>query len=195
MVNFYNKTKKGGFTLMELIVVIAIIALLSVIVLVSLGDAKDKARNSQAQQESRSLQNALELYRAEKGVYPLDAPWPNNQYYRLGAPSEWVLYTTAMQPYLDINKLKSMVYPGPGNVSGSSNLHYMPPNSAQFYGSGYFDWRCGNPANGIPEQPVRGKYLVMFYSAVPLTLDQLYMDPYAGNMVGFQPGYYCFTAK
>jgi len=180
---------------MELIVVIAIIALLSVIVLVSLGDAKDKARNSQAQQESRSLQNALELYRAEKGVYPLEAPWPNGSYSKLADASMWANFKSWMSPYVDVDKLTSMVYPGPGIVTGGSNFHYIPPNSAQFYGSGYFDWRCGNPADGVPEQPVRGKYLVMFYSAVPLTLDQLYMDPYAGNMVGFQPGYYCFTAK
>ncbi len=182
MVNIYNKTKKGGFTLMELIVVIAIIALLSVIVLVSLGDAKDKARNSQAQQESRSLQNALELYRAEKGVYPVN-------YSALSDSELWTSFKTLMIPYVDVDKLKSMVYPGPGPVLGSSNFYYIPPNSAQFYGSGYFDWRCGNPANGTPEQPVRGKYMVTFYSAVPLTLDSLY---YSDEL---RAGYYCFTAK
>lgn len=190
-----NKKKINGFTLIELTVVIAIIALFSVMVLASLGESKEKSRNAQAQQEALQLQNSLELYRAEHGTYPQDAVWPNGNYSKLADPTLWAAFKSFMAPYINVDKLTTMVYPGPGIVTGTSNFHYIPPNSAQFYGSGYFDWRCGNPANGVPEQPERGKYLVMFYSTIPLTLDSLYMDPYAGNMVGFQPGYYCFTAK
>lgn len=172
---------------MELIVVIAIIALLATVVLVSLGTAKDKSRNAQAVQDAHQLQNALELYRSEHNGYPLDAVWPNNQYYRLLSASEWGLFTAEMKPYVDVSRLTSMVYVNP--ATPTSNFHYIAPNSAQFYGSGYSDWRCGYPADGVPEQPVRGKYLVMFYSAVPLTLESLY------HSGAFQPGYYCFTAK
>ena len=187
MVNFYKKTK--GFTLVELVVVIAIIGLLASVVLVSLGTSKDKARNAQAVQEARQLQNALELYFSEHGTYPQDAAWPNGNYSKLTDASLWATFKSFMSPYIDVDKLTSMVYPSPGNLTGSSNFHYIPPNSAQFYGSGYSDWRCGNPSNGIPEQPERGKYLVMFYSSIPLSLDSLYLSD------TFQPGYYCFLAK
>ena len=62
---------KKGFTLIELLVVISIIALLSSIVLEALGDARKKARDARRWQDIKQIQNALELYRTDKGNYPI----------------------------------------------------------------------------------------------------------------------------
>ena len=54
-----------GFTLVELLVVIAIIAILSVTAYVAMGGQTGKARNSRRQQDLGSMQNALEVYFVE----------------------------------------------------------------------------------------------------------------------------------
>lgn len=55
------KKKKRGFTLVELLVVIAIIGLLSSIVLVSLGPARQKARDARRESDIRQISLAMEL--------------------------------------------------------------------------------------------------------------------------------------
>jgi prepilin-type N-terminal cleavage/methylation domain-containing protein len=69
---FRNKNmNRRGFTLIELLVVISIIALLSSIVLASLNSAREKARVSAFLQNIRQFQLALEVYKNDKGYYPL----------------------------------------------------------------------------------------------------------------------------
>lgn len=63
-----NKTK--GFTLIELLVVIAIIGLLSTLAVISLGNARAKARDSKRISDIKQLQTALELYYNDNSHYP-----------------------------------------------------------------------------------------------------------------------------
>lgn len=60
---------KQGFTLIELLAVIAIIALLSGIILVNVTGAQKRARDAQRKSDLRQIQAALELYRADNGIY------------------------------------------------------------------------------------------------------------------------------
>ena len=64
---------KRGFTLVEVLVVIAIIGILSSVVFSSLGSAMEKARFVKAKSELKSINEALELYRSEHNdSYPPD---------------------------------------------------------------------------------------------------------------------------
>ena len=65
----FQKTS-SGFTLIELLVVIAIIGLLASVVLVSLNNARIKARDAKRLTDMRQIQTALDLYYQKNGQYP-----------------------------------------------------------------------------------------------------------------------------
>jgi len=62
-----------AFTLIELLLVIAILGILAQVVIAALGPAKDLARYNRAKLEMRQMENALHLYFDKYGTYPADA--------------------------------------------------------------------------------------------------------------------------
>lgn len=81
-------SKKSGFTLIEMLVVIAIIGLLSSVVVIGLTGAREKARDSRRITDINQIQNKLELsYSAQTGyptALPADVPQtdPQNKPYK-----------------------------------------------------------------------------------------------------------------
>src|SRR5438132_7456655 len=74
-----NRKDTGGtpattaaFTLIELIVVIAIIVILTGLVLSTVGYVQKKAARSRAETEIAAMSAACESYKADNGVYPRD---------------------------------------------------------------------------------------------------------------------------
>jgi len=76
-----NLTKKG-FTLVELLVVIAIIGLLSTIAVVSLGTARQKARDTTRIATMKQLATGLESFYSDVGGYPAEVT--NTAAYQIG---------------------------------------------------------------------------------------------------------------
>jgi prepilin-type N-terminal cleavage/methylation domain-containing protein len=79
-VKFLKKNKymnKRGFTLIELLVVISIIGLLSTLSVVSLNNARGKARDARRMYDLSTIRTALELYRFDNNdrVPPLVTTW------------------------------------------------------------------------------------------------------------------------
>lgn len=70
-----NMNNKKGFTLIEVLVVVAIIGLLASIVIVSLGSARPRARDTRRIADLRETQNALELYYTKNNYYPPTSTW------------------------------------------------------------------------------------------------------------------------
>ena len=65
-----NKKNNSGFTIMELLIVIAIIGVLSTVVLSSLAGARAKGRDTARIRAVAEIKNALELYHAANISYP-----------------------------------------------------------------------------------------------------------------------------
>lgn len=61
---------KKGFTLIEMLIVVTIIALLASLILVGMGGARAKTRDSRRIADLHNVMNALELYYAKYGYYP-----------------------------------------------------------------------------------------------------------------------------
>lgn len=66
-----NSIKKQGFTLVELLVVVAIIGLLTGMVVISIQHVKAKARDAQRVSDINSLATALALYHNDFNAYPI----------------------------------------------------------------------------------------------------------------------------
>lgn len=66
--------KQRGFTLIEVLVVVAIIGLLSSVVIVGLGGARSKARDARRIADIQQIQNALELAYSPATGYPATIP-------------------------------------------------------------------------------------------------------------------------
>lgn len=64
-----------GFTLIEMLIVITIIALLASLILVGMGGARAKTRDSRRIADLHNVMNALELYYAKNSNYPVSSDW------------------------------------------------------------------------------------------------------------------------
>lgn len=71
----YTLHRERGFTLIEVLTVVAIIGLLASVILVGLGSFRARARDSRRIADLRSTQNALELYYTKFSQYPPDGNW------------------------------------------------------------------------------------------------------------------------
>lgn len=67
---WFCKRAREGFTIMELLVVVAIIGILASVILIAIGDTQREAHQRAAQQELRNIHAAIELMRIHTGQYP-----------------------------------------------------------------------------------------------------------------------------
>ena len=65
-----NRDARRGFTLIEILVVVAIIAILSSVILIGLGPTRKLGRDARRISDLRQVQNGLEIYFNKCGYYP-----------------------------------------------------------------------------------------------------------------------------
>jgi len=63
-------TRNRAFTLIEILVTIAIISILAGVIYASFGTAREDAKNKSVQTEIKEMQLAIELYKAQNDNYP-----------------------------------------------------------------------------------------------------------------------------
>jgi general secretion pathway protein G len=64
------KRDQGGFTLIELLIVIIILAILAAIVVFAVGSTNSNAIASSCNADAKSVETAMEAYKAQLGSYP-----------------------------------------------------------------------------------------------------------------------------
>src|SRR5262245_20002147 len=65
-----RKASESGFTLVELLVVVAVIGVLMAIAVTSFQDALDRSKQRTTMSDMRTISKAIEIYKADTGHYP-----------------------------------------------------------------------------------------------------------------------------
>ena len=89
-----NKNSKAGFTLIEILIVVAIIAILASVVLVGLGPTQSLGRDARRVSDLHEVQNGLELYYNRCGFYPGSAN--SGACGTAGAVTSWTALASAL---------------------------------------------------------------------------------------------------
>ena len=104
-----------GFTLIEMLIVITIIAVLASMILVGMGGARVRARDTRRIADLHNVQNGLELYFSTNGHYP--------------AADSWTALETDLQSvgikHIPDDPLKSQHYQYGHNGSGDDTTDYV----------------------------------------------------------------------
>lgn len=83
--NLRQLTTKAGFTLVEMLLVVAIVAILAAVIYPSFGGSQAQGRDAERQTDLRNLQIAIENYKRKEGRYPAGAAAAD--------PSDWSTQT------------------------------------------------------------------------------------------------------
>ena len=65
-----RRIKQGGFTLIEIMVVVVILAILAAIVVPKIMKRPEEARLTKAKQDISIIENAMDMYKLDNGFYP-----------------------------------------------------------------------------------------------------------------------------
>lgn len=117
-----NTASDKSFTLIELLIVVAIIGILAAIIIVSLANAAARARDAQRAAQMKEIQNALSEYYIQNGSYPLETSWCHS-----GSGQTDGCFQQALQPLVTQKFLPSLPvaeYPNGGEYDYQSPVHY-----------------------------------------------------------------------
>ena len=132
------QTKKPGFTIVELLIVIVVIAILAAISIVAYNGIQARARDNIRYQDAKNIMKALELYKIDNGNYPIGGvstptyitgtavcSTHNNGYsYSDASDNTW------MQPLVAGGYLKKV--PTPSDNGCNSYYRYLGPSATSY---------------------------------------------------------------
>ena len=128
------KTRKEGFTLVELLVVMAIIAILSSAVIAYLSSTRAKGRDARRLSDINEISKALALYESNHQQYPLAATQvtlSSTDAVSIALEGDGVITNTPTDPiypgyaYTYVTNLTGSTYTLTFCLETNSNLHYV----------------------------------------------------------------------
>lgn len=117
------RPKQRAFTLIELLIVVAIIGILAAIAVPNFLNARMRAMVARVQSDLKTLENAQEMYRLEYNCYTNDYDQENNQWDELG----WRSLTTPVA-YMSTILVDPFILPqeAPRAAGAQFNDEYVP---------------------------------------------------------------------
>ncbi len=109
-----------SFTLIELLIVVAIIGILAAIAVPNFLNAQTRAKLARLRADFRAITSALEMYRLDNNDYPPDVAGPNEEYKSYKFLTTPVAYLSSLEPCKDFFTQKG----GRSDESGYTRTYY-----------------------------------------------------------------------
>lgn len=112
------ENKKRGITLVEVLIVMAVIGTLATIIFANVSKARQNARDAQRKTDIALIQGALERYYFKHGEYPSSvgtASNPNNVWKNSTSTHDWGLLAEALDVQLPVDPLNIGLFAGSGS--------------------------------------------------------------------------------
>ncbi len=135
---FHILNSSKGFTLIEILIVVAIIGILASTVLVGLLPAQRQGRDARRISDLRQVQNALELYFNANGVYPNVPTWNN-------------LQTTLAAAAIGVSNV-------PDDPKSGAHYQYVSDGATYVLGATLEDGNNPNLRDSIKINPIQGGF-------------------------------------
>ena len=134
------KVYKKGFTLIEFLVVVALIGVLATLVLANLNAARERGRDTERKADLRNIETALHLYYNDKGVFPKHNA--SSEIMGCGAVGlslcewgdPWTAGSTSYMPVLPTDSIDTQIYKYIRNDADSYNLQACLENKSDTAG-------------------------------------------------------------
>ena len=145
------KRTEGGFTIVELLIVIVVIGILAALVLNTFSGIQERARDTARRTDINSLATQLEVYYADHGAY-LDGSAAST----CGAGSDACAISTTTLPGLDAEALND---PNANALNVNSDPAAASDNEYHYLGAGCTTGMCTSFSLGsVLEQTGAGTY-------------------------------------
>ncbi len=138
------KAPAKAFTLIELLIVVAIIAILAAIAVPNFLEAQTRAKVSRVKSDLRTLATALESYRVDTNKYP-PVPFTNGDVLfirvvptRLSTPIAYITTANLVDPFLGPNVGDFQILPPDGVVATYSGYQDDPEGYDPIAGQRYY---------------------------------------------------------